>query len=289
LGVAPLHVVVVTGMSGAGRSTALHVLEDLGFFCVDNLPPALAPKLLDILGDGSELRRVGFGIDVRTGSFLEGAEAVLGGLRQRGCDVEVWFLDASDSALFRRFSETRRPHPMAPGGDVLAAIQLERERLSSLRAEATKIIDTTDQSVHELRRTLVDHIARGSHRFRMITRIVSFGFKYGTPVDADIVLDVRYLPNPHFVPELRPKTGLEDPVARFVIDTAEASELLADATQLLRHALPRFERDGKAYLTVAIGCTGGRHRSVAVSEELGRRLGDVSDVVVLHRDVQRPV
>lgn len=283
-----IHVVVITGLSGAGRSTAVHVLEDLGFFCVDNLPPALAPELVAMLGDGEELRRLGLGVDVRTGVFLEGVDQAFTALRDAGHDVEVIFLDASDDTLVRRFSETRRPHPLAPGGDVLEGIQRERERMATLRARARHVIDTTAMSVHDLRRTLVDYVARGGAARRMVTRVVSFGFKYGLPVDADLVFDLRYLPNPHFVPELKPHTGLDERVARFVLEAAETQELLADLVPMLRHVLPKYEREGKSYLTVAIGCTGGRHRSVAVSEEIAKRLrGEDREIVVAHRDAER--
>ncbi len=283
-----LHVVVVTGMSGAGRSTALHVLEDLGFFCVDNLPPTLAPGLIDMLAQSEEIDRLGLGIDVRTGAFLEGADATFSALQEGGHDVEVVFLDASDPELVRRYSESRRPHPLAPGGDVLEAIQRERERLGSLRARATHVVDTTRLNVHELRRRLVDYVARGDARLHMATRVLSFGFKYGVPVDADLVFDVRYLPNPHFVPELKPLTGLDGGVSRFVLDAPETGELLDRLMPLLLDVLPKYEREGKAYLTIAIGCTGGRHRSVAISEEIGKRLRiGGREVTVAHRDSAR--
>lgn len=285
--VGAIHVVVVTGLSGAGRSTAVHVLEDLGFFCVDNLPPALAPSLIAMLDDDEDVTRVGLGIDVRTGSFLEGADQMFEALTASGHDVEVLFLDASDDALVRRFSETRRPHPLAPGGDVLLGIQRERERMAPLKARARHVIDTTGMSVHDLRRTLVDYVARGGAARQMVTRIVSFGFKYGIPVDADLVFDLRYLPNPHFVPELKPHTGLDERVAQFVLGAPETKELIDDVTDLLGKVLPRYEREGKSYLTVAIGCTGGRHRSVAVAEELAHRLRGEREIVVAHRDAER--
>ena len=281
-----LQIVVVTGMSGAGRSSALRVLEDLGYFCVDNLPPALAPQLVSLLA--GELERVGFGVDVRTGSFLEGAEETFDELEKLGHETEVIFLDCADDVLVRRFSETRRPHPLAPGADVLKGIQKERERLSALRKRARHVIDTTSMSVHDLRRSLIDYIARGGSRPRMAIRVVSFGFKYGLPVDADLVFDLRFLPNPHFVPDLRPKTGREKEVADYVLGAEPTLELLADLRTLLTHTLPRYEREGKAYLTIAVGCTGGRHRSVAVAEELGRWLREgAHDAVVDHRDVER--
>jgi UPF0042 nucleotide-binding protein len=286
---AGLHIVVVTGMSGAGRSTAVHVLEDLGFFCVDNFPPALAPRLVEMVAHGEEIERLGLGIDVRTGTFLEGATAVFDDLEGEGHEVEVLFLDCTDEALVRRYSETRRPHPLAPGGDVLDAIQRERDRLGPLRARARRVVDTTGLTVHDLRRALIDYIARGAGRPRMVTRVVAFGFKYGLPVDADLVFDLRYLPNPHFVPELRPKIGTDPDVARFVLDAPETTELLQELVPLLEQVLPRYEKEGKAYLTIGVGCTGGRHRSVAIAEELGRRLSGDREVVVVHRDVGRSV
>jgi UPF0042 nucleotide-binding protein len=280
-----LHIIVVTGMSGAGRTSALRVLEDLGFFCVDNLPPKLAPAVVREIG--GELDRIGFGVDVRTGSFLEGAGRALDELSASGHHVEVLFLDCADDALVRRYSETRRPHPLAPGGDVMEAIGRERERLAPLRMRARSVIDTSRLSVHDLRRTLVDHIARDGDRPQMRVRLVSFGFKYGLPVDADLVFDVRYLPNPHFLPELRPLTGLDAPVADYVLASSETRELLEDVRRLLDRTLPRYEREGKAYLTVAVGCTGGRHRSVAIVEELARGYRTQRNVLVSHRDAGR--
>jgi UPF0042 nucleotide-binding protein len=300
-----LQLVVVTGMSGAGRSTALRVFEDLGHFCVDNIPPALIPQLIELLerGEaGSSVRadsrqtqpplakpRVALGMDVRTRGFLEGATRVLDALSEAGHDVELLFLEAQDDDLVRRFSETRRVHPLAPGGNVLAAIQAERERVAPLRARAGVVVDTTGMTVHDLRRLLVEYVARDGTRSRMVTRVVSFGFKYGVPVDADIVFDLRYLPNPHFVPALRPLTGLDEGVARFVFEAEEARELLDDLTQLLQKLLPRYEREGKSYLTICIGCTGGQHRSVAMAEALTSALRgpEQGDVRVEHRDVHR--
>lgn len=282
-----LHVVVVTGMSGAGRSTALHVLEDLGFFCVDNLPPSLAGALLEELDRDPEIKHVGLGVDVRTRAFLEGAGAALDTLVAGGHDVEVIFFDCQDEILVRRFSETRRPHALADGGDLPGAIRAERDRLGKLRLRANRVFDTTRLSVHDLRRVLVDHVARGPRGQRMTTRLVSFGFKYGLPVDADLVFDLRYLPNPHFVPELREHTGLDPKVAAYVLGSPEAELLLADIMPLLTHSLPHYEREGKSYLTIAVGCTGGKHRSVAVAEELARRLRVDREVVVSHRDVER--
>jgi RNase adapter protein RapZ len=282
-----LQLAVVTGLSGAGRSTALRALEDLGYFCVDNIPPALIPQLIELLGLGGELTRVAVGVDVRTGGFLEGAAGLLDLLTAAGLTPELLFLECQDAELVRRFSETRRAHPLAPGGNLLDAIQRERERLAPLRARADFIIDTTGLSPHDLRRKLVDHFSRGDHGARMITRVVSFGFKYGVPVDADLVFDLRYLSNPHFVPQLRPKTGLDEAVASFVFAAPEAQEMLADLTELLGKWLPRYEREGKSYLTIALGCTGGKHRSVAMAEALASKLRPAGEIVIDHRDMNR--
>ena len=280
------QLVIVTGLSGAGRTTALRVLEDLGFYCVDNLPPRLAPGLLELLESGNEQVPVGLGVDVRTGVFLEGAGDALDELAARGFPPEVLFLDASDEALTRRFSETRRPHRLAPNGDLPSAIRAERERLAPLRRRASRVIDTTHLNVHDLRRQLVAIVSGRPDGIQLVTRVVSFGFKYGLPQDADLVFDLRYLPNPYFVPELSALSGLTEPVRNYVLQTAEAQDLLADLTSLLQKLLPRYAAEGKAYLTVAIGCTGGRHRSVAMAEALGAQLAHGS-VVVVHRDVER--
>jgi UPF0042 nucleotide-binding protein len=292
-------VVVVSGLSGAGKSQALHALEDLGFFCVDNLPTLLAPQAVELCERGG-MTRVALGIDVRVRAFLGEVGSVLQLLEAGGQrDLHVLFLDASDETLLRRFSETRRPHPLSaqPGGSssegalaVLDGVRVERERLAPLRASATRVVDTTDTSVHELRRILIAHFgpASGSSA-RMVTRIVSFGFKFGAPVDADLVLDVRFLDNPHFVAHLRPLSGLDEAVARYVLDSLEAQEFLRRTSELLEFVMPRYEREGKSYLTIAVGCTGGRHRSVAIADALAQHVSDCLEmsVAVLHRDVHR--
>jgi RNase adapter protein RapZ len=297
-------VVVVTGLSGAGKSQALNALEDLGFFCVDNLPTLLAPQAVALCERGG-MTRVALGIDVRVRAFLGEVGSVLQ-LLEAGAqrDLQVLFLDASDETLLRRFSETRRPHPLsaesgnpavegAGTGDALAVldgVRVERERLAPLRASATRIIDTTNMSVHELRRVLIAHFGPASGGApRMVTRIVSFGFKYGTPVDADVVLDVRFLDNPYFVPELQALTGLDEQVVHYVLGALETKEFLAHSLGLLEYVMPKYEREGKSYLTIAIGCTGGRHRSVAIADALAQKLSVHSSarIAVLHRDVRR--
>jgi UPF0042 nucleotide-binding protein len=290
----PPTVVVVTGLSGAGKSTALRALEDLGFFCVDNLPTALAPSAVELCERGG-MTRVALGMDVRVRAFLGEVGIVVAKLENGGRrDVQLVFFDASDETLLRRFSETRRPHPLSTGDGgalaVLDGVRLERERLAPLRALATRVFDTTTQSVHELRRDVIDQFGPASGGApRMVTRVVSFGFKYGAPVDADFVLDVRFLKNPYFVTELRPLSGTDPQVSAYVLSQAETHETLTKLVSLFELVLPNSEREGKSYLTIAVGCTGGRHRSVVVADELGRILHEKlgARIGVFHRDVAR--
>jgi len=291
--------VVVTGLSGAGKSTAVHALEDVGFFCIDNLPtPGVRASLDALRQEGVE--RIALGMDIRVRSFLEGTTKLLSELEAaHGPDLRVLFLDASDQALLRRFSSTRRPHPLSmnpvPGHEraaraVLEGIQSERDLLSGLRARASVVIDTTELSVHDLRSEVLSLFGPGVEGLpRMRCRVLSFGFKYGPPQDADLVFDVRFLKNPFFVPELKPLSGLDASVRDYVLEQADAQEFLQHASGLMGFCVPRFEREGKSYLTVALGCTGGRHRSVALAERLAARmegeLGMAMDVV--HRDMER--
>jgi UPF0042 nucleotide-binding protein len=291
------EVVVVTGLSGAGRSTALRALEDLEYFCVDNLPTLLVQPAIESCEHGG-IHRMALGIDVRVGSFLLGAGPALRDIAASGRRLEILFLDASNDALIRRFNSTRRPHPMStavtagpggPAGAVLEGIQIERERLAPLRALASRVLDTTRLSVHDLRRQVVSLFGPGAGKSaRMRTRLLSFGFKYGVPVDADLILDVRFIENPFFIPELKDSSGLDQTVAEFVLGKPDAQGFIERALALLEFGLPRYEAEGKSYLTVAVGCTGGRHRSVAIAEQLGamlrERLG--LDIDVSHRDVQ---
>ncbi|HEX5101371.1 MAG TPA: RNase adapter RapZ [Polyangiaceae bacterium] len=291
----PPLVVAVTGLSGAGRTTALAALEDLGFFCIDNLPtPVLRSTVEALCAAGVE--RIGLGIDVRGRGFLNGAVEALDGLRgESQRNLEVVFVEASDVALLRRYSSTRRPHPLSMVGEqgapaVMDGLHRERELVAGLRARATLVIDTSALSVHELRRLVVQQFGTsGGRELRLRTRVVSFGFKFGTPVDADIVLDVRFLKNPHFVRELRALPGTHADVRSYVMADGDAEAFTKLALELLGFSIPRFEKEGRSYLTVAIGCTGGRHRSVVIAGEiarlLGERLGISGDLV--HRDLDR--
>jgi RNase adapter protein RapZ len=291
--------VVVTGLSGAGKSTALRALEDLGFFCVDNLPTTVLPETLAAC-DAGGMSLVALGIDVRVRSFLGDVGSRLDALATAATrEIALLFLDASDEAVLRRFSETRRPHPLStvPEGSsergalaVLDGVRLERDRLSPLRARATHVIDTTTLSIHDLRRRIVASFGPGAGEVpRMSIRFVSFGFKFGAPVDADVILDVRFLDNPNFVAELRNLPGTDPAIISYVLDREETTQFVAKAKDLLAFALPRYEREGKAYLTVAVGCTGGRHRSVVLADHLARELITATGlaIAVVHRDLGR--
>jgi len=283
-----LRAVVVTGLSGSGKTTALHVLEDLGFYCIDNLPVALVPRFVELWERSREdVSRVALGIDARERRFLADFPRVLDELRGSGVRVEVLYLEAEDAVLQRRFSETRRPHPAADGGTPLDGIRREREMLRGIRELADRIIDTGAFSVHDLRAVLRALLAAPTQGTMTIS-LVSFGYKHGTPTDADVVVDGRFLTNPFFVEEFRHRVGTDAPVARYVLEQDETQEFLRLLMALLEFTIPRYQREGKSYLTIAVGCTGGRHRSVVLAEELRRRLEAAGHRVLLrHRDVER--
>jgi len=283
-----LDVTVITGMSGAGRATSANVLEDLGFFVIDNLPPALIGKVAELARGGSSPQRYGFGVDVRTGSFVEDLDEALAGLRALGARTRVLFLEASDDALIRRFDASRRPHPLADTERLLEGIQKERALLEELKGRADVVIDTSMLNVHELRDRLVAIFAADAAATSLQVDIVSFGFKHGLPLDVDLVFDVRFLPNPHWVDALRPLDGRDAPVRDYVMGQDDAKAYLAELQRLFELTLPAYEREGKAYLSIAVGCTGGRHRSVAMAEALGEVLGELGYHPHLrHRDVGR--
>ncbi len=283
-----LQLVVVTGLSGSGKSTAIHVLEDLGFYCIDNLPVALIPRVVELWESSQEeVRRVALGVDARERHFLDQVPTVFAELRTRGVALEVIYLEASDDVLLRRFSETRRPHPAAEGGGLADGIRREREKLSAVREASDRILDTSAFTVHELRAALRELLER-SDAGTMTIALVSFGYKYGLPTDADLVFDCRFLPNPFFVEELRHRVGTDKAVADYVLKRPETQDLLRHVLGLLDFTLPRYQHEGKSYLTIAMGCTGGRHRSIALIEELKRLLTERGyRVLVRHRDVER--
>lgn len=281
-----MRLVIVTGVSGAGKSTALRALEDLDYYCVDNLPLPLVPKFVELLASRNEVARAALGIDARSGEFLHDVGPIFAGIRQAGHELEIVFLDAADDTLIRRFSETRRRHPLS-NRDIRSAVVAERTQLGPMRHEANQVIDTGGLTVHALRDVIQERYGRKGDRLSVT--LLSFGFKHGLPSEADIVLDVRFLPNPFFVAELAPLTGEDEAVRRWVLAQPETSAFLEKAEDLLRLSLRGFEKERKAYATLAIGCTGGRHRSVALVQELAERLGRDVSLSVRHRDLSRTV
>ncbi len=288
-GAAPpgIAVTIVSGISGAGRSTAAKVLEDLGWFVVDNLPPELIATMVDLgARAGGEVTRVAVVLDVRSRAFTEDLGAVIRDLDARGYRPRLLFLEATDAALIRRFEANRRKHPLQGSGRIADGLAAERALLSGLRDEADLVIDTTDLSVHQLR-VIIERSFESEPRRSTLT-LLSFGYKYGLPLDADLVADMRFLPNPHWIPELRDLTGRDPEVSDYVLSQEGAAGFLEQYTKLLELIGAGYQREGKRYLTVAIGCTGGKHRSVAMAEELGRRLASPSLAVrVAHRDLGR--
>jgi UPF0042 nucleotide-binding protein len=276
-------------MSGAGKTQAIRCLEDLGLFCVDNLPPGLIPKFAELCAQSEKpIDRVGLGIDVREGSFLNQAFAILVELRREGHQVEVVFLDASNEGLVRRFKESRRPHPLAPQGSVLDGIQAERRLLAPIRSTADRLIDTTALTPHELRKVLTVAFQGPGRPPSMAITIVSFGFKHGIPDDADLLFDIRFLPNPQFQPDIAGRTGTDPAVIAFMEAQPLTGQVLAQIRAFLGFVLPLYTQEGRAYLTIAVGCTGGRHRSVYMVERLAEWTGALyPDVTVQHRDRER--
>jgi RNase adapter protein RapZ len=287
-GVAGPPFIILTGLSGSGKSQAIRALEDLGYFCVDNLPTSLIPTLAKLsLRAGGKIEKIAIVVDVREGGFVSSFPKVFQKLRQMpGLNPILIFLEANMAALVRRFSETRRPHPLAHDRSVSEGIRDERSRLGPIRDLADEIIDTSDMTVHELRQFFMG-VSRDRSSARLVVTLLSFGFKHGVPVDADLMFDVRCLPNPYFVPALRRRTGRDRAVAHFMEKDASTLEFMDRLEEYLRYLVPHYVAEGKSYLTVGIGCTGGRHRSVMIAERLRRALADVNGtrVRVRHRDI----
>ena len=280
--------VIVTGMSGGGKSTALKMLEDAGFYCVDNLPVALLEKFAEVISQpGTELTKVALGLDVRSGQAFSELPNILDSLALKDISVEILFLEASERALIRRYKETRRIHPLSPDGRVEDGVRKERETLATIRTRATYIIDTTNLLTRELKAEL-DRIFIANEEYNnLIVSIMSFGYKHGIPVDADLVFDVRFLPNPYYLEELKTKTGLDEEVRDFVMKYEEAETFLTKLEDLLTFLIPNYIKEGKYNLVVAIGCTGGKHRSVTLADALYKRLKDKGHygLKLYHRDV----
>ncbi len=281
-------IVIITGMSGAGRSTAAKSLEDLDWFVVDNLPPGLLPTMVDLAARSQgSVRRIAVVVDVRSRAFTTDLKSTITGLATRGIRPRVVYLEATDETLVRRFESVRRPHPLQGEGRIVDGIAAERELLRGVGDDADLVLDTSTLNVHELRSRMRSFFADDQDR-PVRVNIVSFGYKYGLPVDADLVADCRFLPNPHWIPELRPLTGVDRPVRDYVLTQPGAKEFLDAYLETLHVLLPGYEREGKHFVTLAIGCTGGKHRSVTIAEQIGTRLAEAgSDVQLAHRDLGR--
>jgi UPF0042 nucleotide-binding protein len=284
-----LRIVIVTGMSGSGKSTALRALEDVGFFCVDNLPVVLLPKFLEIQTDAaSEISKVALVMDLRERYFLEKYAEIFSKLKEEGHRIEILFLDASDESLLRRFRETRRAHPLCERGTVIEGIALEREKLSALREMADKVVDTSSFNVHQLKDVVQRHFMASPAEKRLVINLISFGYRYGLPPEADIVLDVRFLPNPYFIEELKNLNGEDEKIQEYVMGWEESQTFLQQLLSMMEFLIPLYEKEGKSSLNLALGCTGGKHRSVVMANRLALYFsGEDYLVNKTHRDIHR--
>lgn len=284
-----LRLVIITGLSGAGKSYAIKCFEDMGYFCVDNLPTTLIPTFAELCVQSTrKIRRIGLGVDVREGEYLVHLMEILRELRTKGHPTEVLFLEAGDETLVRRYHETRRRHPLAGDGNILEGIRAERKAMADLREIADRIIDTSSLTVHQFKELLVETYGLEGVRPTLSVTLLSFGYKHGIPYDADLVFDVRFLPNPHFVEGLKSLDGRDQAVREFILKHAESQQLLDRLRELFRFLVPLYQREGKAYLTIAVGCTGGRHRSVALVEEFRVFFEELGvSPTITHRDLFR--
>jgi len=279
-----LDLVIITGMSGAGKTVAIQSFEDLGYFCIDNMPPNLIPKFWELIKESGKITKIALVVDLRSRSFFEEIQAMLVEIENTAfINTRVLFLDASDSELVSRYKETRRTHPLAMDGLITEGIRKERAVLEELKADASLVIDTTELSPRQLREKINEEF-RSSNDTGFRIEMVSFGYKYGLPIDADIVMDVRFLPNPHYINELRPLTGLEEPVYDYVMSFSSTENFYQQFLSLLQSILPGYVEEGKSNLLVAIGCTGGQHRSVALTQRIGEALSQDYKVNITHRD-----
>lgn len=283
-----MRIVIITGLSGSGKSTAVRALEDEGFFCLDNLPAALIPTFVDLVEKSGEVRDVALVMDIRGRDFFKGGETVFQGIAEAGHDVEIFFFEATDQVLIRRFSETRRRHPALDSGSVPEGIRAEREQLSWLRRLATMVIDTSELNVHQLKEKVINSIRGEQGAREMVVHLQSFGYRFGIPLESDLMFDVRFLPNPYFIPELKEFSGLDPQVRAYVLGKPETGVFLNKLSDMLEFLYPHYLREGKSYLTISIGCTGGRHRSVVIAEEL-RDLFKTKKVKleIVHRDMEK--
>lgn len=284
-----LRVVIITGLSGSGKTTALRALEDIGFFCIDNLPVVLLPKFLDITTKSSpEIKRVAMVMDLRERSFLKKYEDIFSRLKEKGYRIEILFLDSSDESLLRRFSVTRRAHPLSEKGSVMEGIRQEREKLSALKEMADQVIDSTSTNVHQLKDIVQRYFLPASEQRKVIINVISFGYRYGLPADADLVFDVRFLPNPYFVEDLKEFNGQNEDVRDYVLKNEKSEIFLEKVFDLMTYLIPLYDREGKVRLNVALGCTGGKHRSVVMADQLGAHFAEMKYIVnVTHRDISK--
>lgn len=282
-----LNLVVITGMSGAGKTVAMQSFEDLGYFCVDNMPPSLLPKFWELVKESGKVTKIALVIDLRSRAFYDEIISMLANLdNTHFVTTNILFLDASDEELVSRYKETRRSHPLAMDGRLMDGIRKERDLLSEIKNRAQLVIDTTPMSPRELREKIFENFKISTVPSFHI-EVMSFGFKYGLPIDADIVMDVRFLPNPHYIKELKPLTGLDKPVYEYVMEQPATEEFYQQFIKLLRYVMPGYEKEGKTSMTIAIGCTGGQHRSVALSKRIGEDLAKDYTVHVTHRDMKK--
>jgi UPF0042 nucleotide-binding protein len=278
------ELVIITGMSGSGKASVLKAFEDLGYYCVDNLPVGLIPRFAELVGQSAEIERTALVVDVREGRQLEELPAIVKSVK-RILTTRMVFLEASDTVLLRRYSETRRPHPLGANSPVKASVAAERRRLRQIRSMADLVIDTSKFNVHELRSHIIELFQKKEKGRNILVSCVSFGFKHGVPDDADLIFDVRFLPNPHFIPEFRPLTGRNPKVAKYIRSFPQTLEFIQRISELLIYLLPHYIHEGKSYLTIAFGCTGGQHRSVMIAEDVAARLKKAGyRVKVGHRD-----
>lgn len=284
-----MRIVIITGLSGSGKSTAVRALEDEGFFCLDNLPVSLVATFVELAQQSrQDIEDVALVMDIRSRDFMKGYDQVFQSMARAGHTVKIFFFDATDEVLIRRFSETRRRHPALEGATVPEGIRFERDQLAGLRRIATSIIDTSEMNVHRLKEVVISSIKGNDEAFEMQVNLQSFGFRFGLPLESDLVMDVRFLPNPYFNPELRHFSGLDQGVRDFVLGQKETMVFLERFRDMLEFLLPGYRREGKSYLSVSIGCTGGRHRSVAIAEELYRHFKQRNvNIKITHRDIEK--
>ncbi|MEM7007988.1 MAG: RNase adapter RapZ [Thermodesulfobacteriota bacterium] len=280
------NLVIISGLSGSGKSTAVKVLEDLGYYCVDNIPPTLLPNFIELCENSDKgINQVALVIDIREKVSFDSAPSVIEEFKNKGYPVDMIFLESSDAALVKRYKETRRKHPLSDDGDIQAGISKERKMLEKLKEISNYTIDTSELNVHDLSEIIKNKFNKPSSQ-NILINIISFGFKHGIPNDADMIFDVRFLPNPHFVDGLRELTGVDPKVAEYVMSKEETQEFIEKITSFLDYLIPNYEKEGKSYLTIAIGCTGGKHRSVAIAEKLTERYNNLSPVT-RHRDISK--